>query len=48
MSPNAPVEMVSMRSPEGETKEVEGRPDVLVPMMAKGWTQVQPEQKGDA
>lgn len=30
---------VTMRSPEGELREVEATPEVLTPLMAKGWHQ---------
>jgi hypothetical protein len=30
---------VTMRSPEGEIREVEGTPEALTPLMAKGWHQ---------
>jgi hypothetical protein len=32
---------VTMRSPEGEIREVEATPEVLTPLMAAGWHQVQ-------
>lgn len=38
--PAAAKHTITMRDPDGITKEIEGKPEVLVPLMAKGWTQV--------
>lgn len=36
---------VHMRSPEGEVREVEARPEILVPMMISGWQQCEPRKE---
>ena len=35
------MEKVFMQSPEGEIREVEATPGVVVPLMVAGWKQVQ-------
>ena len=35
---------VWLRSPEGEEREVEATPGVLVPLMVAGWKQFFPEE----
>jgi hypothetical protein len=34
-----PSEKVTMRSPEGELRDVDPTPEVLTPLMAAGWQQ---------
>jgi hypothetical protein len=34
------VEQVTMRSPEGEIREVDATPEALTPLMAAGWHQI--------
>jgi hypothetical protein len=38
-------ELVTMQSPDGETRDVDQNGPDLVPLMVKGWKQVQPGQK---
>lgn len=39
------TDKVRMKSPEGEVSEVEATPDVLVPLMVRGWNQCEPERE---
>ncbi len=38
------MDKVQMCSPDGEVREVEATPEVLVPLMVAGWNQVQPAE----
>ncbi len=39
------TETVHMRSPDGEVREVETTPAVLIPMMIRGWQQCDPREE---
>jgi hypothetical protein len=39
------TETVFMRAPDGEVREVEARPETLVPMMISGWQQCDPREE---
>jgi hypothetical protein len=41
------MEIVKMRSPDGDVVEVEPTPEALAPLMAKGYVQVVVEVEGD-
>jgi hypothetical protein len=36
-------ETVWLKSPDGEEREFEATPEVLVPLMVRGWSQIQRE-----
>ena len=39
------TETVHLRSPDGATREVEARPEILVPLMVSGWQQCEPREE---
>jgi len=39
------TETVHMRSLGGEVREVEARPEILVPLMISGWQQCEPREE---
>ena len=39
------TDTVHMRSRDGEVREVEARPETLVPLMINGWQQCEPREE---
>ena len=41
------TETVLMCSPDGEVREVEAVPEVLTPLVVRGWKQIEPLEEKD-